>query len=422
MRTVDLILERAAELVTLAGGPRAGRRLDDLALIPDGAIAVEHGRIVAVGTSAEIATSYSSAHVIDACGRCVLPGFVDCHTHPVFGATREAEFDQRIRGLTYEEITARGGGIFSSVRSLRATPTEELRRAVRRRFDEFIRLGTTTIEAKSGYGLEGSHELRSLEVLRDVAATHPLEVSATFLGAHQCPPEHQADRDGYIRLLTEKLMPQIRQQGLAESCDVFCEKGVFSLAESRRILQRARELGFRLRLHADQLHPLGGAELASELGAASADHLEHATAAALKGMREAGVVAVLLPGSVYSLGLRAVPDARAMIAEGLTVALATDFNPGTSFIQSMPMVISIACAILKLTVAEAVAAATINAAHSLGRGEQLGSLEPGKQADFIVLDRPSHLFLGYQVGADPVEIVVKRGKIVCRKSKAAVAR
>jgi imidazolonepropionase len=416
MENVDLLVVNASELLTLENeGPKKGADLDRLDAIPDGAAAVREGRIVETGTTGKIRSKYRAREILDAEGGVVMPGFVDPHTHPVFGATREAEFDMRLRGKSYVEITQAGGGIFSSVRSLRETSTEELTALLRGRLDAFISLGTTTVEAKSGYGLNLEDEERSLEIIARCGADHPIDLVATFLGAHQVPKEYAGDRDGYIARLIGEIMPRIRRKGLAEYCDIFCEEGVYEIDESRRIMSAARDLGFKLRLHADELAPIGGAELAAELGASSADHLVRVSDAGIDAMAEKGVIPVILPGTVFSLNLEEKPPVRKMIEQGLPVALATDFNPGTSFVQSMPAVISIACCVLRMTVAEAVSAATVNAAWSLDRGECMGSLQAGRQADLLVLDCSSHLFLGYRLGWNPVKIVVKRGRIVFRR-------
>jgi imidazolonepropionase len=337
---------------------------------------------------------------------------VDPHTHPVFGATREQEFDMRLRGKSYVEITEAGGGIFSSVRSMRESSTEALTALVKARCDRFIALGTTTAEAKSGYGLNRDDEIRALEIIARMNREHPLDLVPTFLGAHQMPKEYADNREAYIELLTTRIMPEIRDKGLAEFCDIFTEENVYEIEESRRIMAAARDHGFGLRFHADELEPMGGAELAAELGAASADHLVMASDEGIRAMGKAGVVPVLLPATVFSLNLAARPRAREMIDQGLPVALATDFNPGTSFTQSMPQVISIACCMLRFTVAEAIHAATVNAAFSLGRDHEIGTLEEGKDADLIMLDCESHLFLGYELGWNPVTRVIKKGKVV----------
>ncbi|MFH2001905.1 MAG: imidazolonepropionase [Planctomycetota bacterium] len=412
--TVDLLIKNCGELLTLRNkGPKTGEDLDCLDLIRNGAVAIQNSRILDVGDSAVLEADYGTARqVIDAEGAVVMPGFVDPHTHPVFAATREQEFDWRLRGRTYLEITRDGGGIFSSVRSMRETTTEALTRMVMERCDRFIALGTTTAEAKSGYGLNRADEIRALELLAAVNRDHVLDLIPTFLGAHQMPEEYKNNREAYIRILTEEIMPEIRSRGLAEFCDIFTEKNVYEIEDSRRIMNAAKQLGFKLRFHADELASLGGAELAAELGALSADHLVMASDEGLDAMSAAGVVPVLLPATVFSLNLAEKPRALDMIRKGLPVALATDFNPGTSFTQSMPHVISIACCMLRMTVAQAINAATVNAAWSLDRGREIGSIEKGKKADLIILDCRSHLFLGYEHGWNPVKQVIKNGKPV----------
>jgi imidazolonepropionase len=417
MTGTDLLIQHCGELLTLKNnGPKRGGDLDRLDLIENGAVAVEGGVIAEVGESVDLEKRHRDAkQVIDAKGKVVMPGFVDPHTHPVFYATREREFDWRLRGQTYLEITAKGGGIFSSVESMRSAPFEALYEKVRERCDRFIALGTTTAEAKSGYGLNRDDEIRALEILARLNREHPLDLAATFLGAHQMPQEFAANREAYIARLIEEIMPEIRKRGLAEFCDIFTEKNVYEIEESRRIMSAAKSLGFKLRFHADELAPIGGAELAAELGAHSADHLVMASDAGIDAMAEAGTTPVILPATVFSLNLEEKPRSREMIEKGLPVALATDFNPGTSFTQSMPEVINIACCMLRFTVAEAINAACVNPAWSLDRGEKIGSIEPGKQADLIVLDCESHLFLGYRLGWNPVEQVVKRGEVVYRR-------
>jgi imidazolonepropionase len=414
MPQIDLLIKNCGELLTLENrGPKRGGDLDRLEVIQEGAVAVHEGRIVDVGSTGALEETYPRAErVLDAGGCVVMPGFVDPHTHPVFGATREREFDMRLRGKSYVEITRAGGGIFSSVRSMRETSTEMLTDRLRERCNRFIALGTTTIEAKSGYGLNREDEIRALEIIAQVDREHPLDLVPTFLGAHQMPEEFADRREDYIGLLTEELMPEVRDRRLAEYCDIFTEDHVYSIAESRRIMAAAKALGFGLRFHADELAPLGGAELAAELKAATADHLVMISDGGIAAMAEAGVAPVILPATVFSLNLEKDPPVRKMIEAGLPVALATDFNPGTSFTQSMPEVINIACCRMRFTVAEAIHAATVNAAWSLGRGEEIGSIEKGKRADLIVLDCESHLFLGYRLGWNPVAKVIKKGRLV----------
>lgn len=413
MRPCDLLIENASEILTCAGqAPKRGSRLEDLGRIEDGAIAITGDRIVGVGSRAQLSREFAPARRLDAQGGAIVPGFVDAHTHPVFATTREREFDLRLRGATYQQITEAGGGIFSSVRALRALDDGSLRTRTRAHFDRFLRTGTTTIEAKSGYGLSLLDEMRSLEAIRDVAADHPLEALPTFLGAHQMPPEYREDRTAYIDLLIREAMPEVKRRGLAVACDVFCDDGAYTVEESRRILSAAREQGFDLRVHADELKRLGATELAVELGARSADHLCRVDAGAIAALGASNTAAVLLPGTVLSLGLKAIPPARALVEANAAIVIASDFNPGTSYISSMPVCLALACDILRLTVAEALHGATLNAAWSLGIADRVGSIEVGKQADLVVLSRPSHLFLAYELGENPVAQVIKKGRVV----------
>ena len=372
-----------SQLVTLAGParPRTGAEMRALGIIQDGAMLVEDGRIVKTGVRAEIEPRIDAAYtVIDAGGRVVMPGFVDAHTHPVFAGNRADEFEQRCAGATYAAIAAAGGGIRSTVRKTRAASEEDLLEAAQRYVEWFLRNGTTTIEAKSGYGLSLDAELKLLRVIQRMS---PIRCVPTFLGAHEIPDEYRGDPEKYVDLVVEEMLPQVAASALAQYCDVFCEPGIFGIDKSRRILKAARSLGLGLRIHADQLSASGGAELAAELGAATADHLEHTGPSGIAAMKAAGVQPVLLPGSVYTLGSTRYPQARTMIDAGLAVVLATDFNPGSSPTPSLPIVLSLACTQMKMTPAEAITAATINAAYSVGCGGQIGSLEPGKRADFV---------------------------------------
>lgn len=422
LRTVDLLVENAAQVATLSGppGPRIGRAMRDAGAIEAASVAIHQGKIAAVGPAAEIRRQFRARKRIDASGKTVVPGFVDPHTHPVFSGTRESEFVARIEGKSYLEIAAAGGGILSSVRGVRGATQESLAESVRMRLDRFLALGTTTIEAKSGYGLSHEDEIKSLRALRDASRGHAVEVVATFLGAHEFPPEFRGEKRGeYIRLLRQKMIPEVAKKRLASFCDVFCEKGVFELEESRAILGEAKKRGLRVRVHADELFALGGAELAADLGAASADHLVQISDRGIRRLREAKVVAVLLPGTSYFLRLEKDAPARKLIEAGVAVAIGTDFNPGTCYTQSMPAILNLACVRLRMTPEEALAAATINAAHSLGLADKIGSIEAGKQADLLVCDLPNLRHLAYEFGRNPVEIVVKKGKIVhARKEKA----
>ncbi|MDQ3744631.1 MAG: imidazolonepropionase [Acidobacteriota bacterium] len=429
--TDTLALFNCSQLVTLAGPgrPRAGAELRELSIVEDGAMLVRGGRIERVGKRADIEPRVGAdCRVVDAAGRVVLPGFVDAHAHPVFAGNRADEFERRAEGLTYREIAAAGGGILSTVRRTRAASEDELLAAALAREQWFLRTGTTTVEAKSGYGLSVEDELKMLRVVRRLngegkSALNGERKSAlngegkiayvpTFLGAHEVPEEFRARRAEYVDLVINEMLPRVAAEGLAEFCDVFCEERVFTVEESRRVLASARALGLLLRVHADQLSLSGGALLAAELQAKTADHLEHTDARGLAALKLAGVQPVLLPGSVYALGSARYPAARAMIEAGLAVVLATDFNPGSSPTPSMTMILSLASTHLKMTPAEAITAATINAAHSLGRGDRIGSLEEGKRADFVVHDCSDYRELAYFFGVEHARATFVAGREV----------
>lgn len=418
MAVATLLIEHASELVTVAGppGPRAGAAQSDLGIIQDGALAAgADGRIVAVGTTAQVRASVAldpEALVLDAGGRAVLPGFVDCHTHAVFAGDRADELAQRLQGAEYLEILARGGGILSTVRATRAATQEELVERGAGFLAEMLRHGTTTVEIKSGYGLTVEDELKMLRAIRALARQGPMGVVPTFLGAHAVPREFRGRADAYLGLVVGEMIPRVAREGLARFCDVFCERGAFSLEQGRRVLEAGRTHGLTPKLHADQKTALGGAHLAAEMGAVSADHLEHATEEGIRALARAGTVAVLLPGAAFMLMESVQVPARRLLQAGVPVALATDFNPGTSPILSMSMVVGLACLQRLLTPAEAVVAATLNAAHALGLGHEVGSLEPGKRADLVILDAPSHLHLPYWLGRNLVRTVIKDGRVV----------
>jgi imidazolonepropionase len=406
---------RAAQLVTLAGPqrPRVGDELRELAIVEDGGMLVEDGRVVKTGPSDEIEKALPpGAQVIEAAGKVVLPGFVDAHAHPVFGGDRVDEFEMRARGATYEEIAAGGGGIRSSVRRTRAASEDELLAQAKKHAGWFLQGGTTTVEAKSGYGLTVEDELKILRVIRRLNAETPVEFVPTFLGAHAIPEEFQNAPGQYVALVIHKMLPRVAEEQLAESCDIFCERGYFDIADSEKILKAAQEHGLRLRMHVDQLTNSGGAFLAARLRAATADHLEQVNAAEITALAEAGVQPVLLPGSVYALGKTRYPPAREMIQNGLAVVLATDFNPGSSPTPSMQMVLSLASTQMKMTPAESVTAATINAAYSLNRGDRIGSLEPGKPANFALYNCADYREIAYYFGVSQTHSVYIRGEKV----------
>jgi imidazolonepropionase len=388
----------------------------ELGIIADGAMLVKGDRIAKVGSQAEverlIETGRLDCEVIDAAGRVVLPGFVDAHTHPVFAGTRAEEFEERAGGTTYQEIAARGGGIQSTVRATREAPLDELVKAGQRYADWFLRTGTTTVEAKSGYGLTLEAELKILRAIKQLNSQNPLRYVPTFLGAHDIPPEYKSRREQYVSLLIDEMLPRVAEEKLAEYCDVFCEDKVFTIEEARKLLTAARNHGLGLRMHADQLSLSGGAKLAAELGTVTADHLEHTDAAGIAALRSAGVQPVLLPGSVYALGSSRYPAAREMIDAGLSVVLATDFNPGSSPTPSMPMILSLASTHMKMTPAESITAATINAAYTLNRGDQIGSLETGKLADFVIHDCGDYRELAYFFGIEHPWQVYANGRLV----------
>ncbi|HEV2883819.1 MAG TPA: imidazolonepropionase [Pyrinomonadaceae bacterium] len=406
------------QLVTLAGParPRVGAELRELSIVDDGVLVVTNGRVTHAAPRDEADDSINGdCEVIDAGGRLVLPGFVDAHTHPVFAGTRAGEFEERSQGATYQEIAARGGGIQSTVRATREASIDELVAAGKRYAAWFLRCGTTTAEAKSGYGLTLEDELKLLRAIRELDRETPLRYVPTFLGAHDIPPEYKSRRDEYVSLLINEMIPSVAQEKLAKYCDVFCEQKVFTTEESRMILSAAGNHGLGLRMHADQLSLSGGAKLAAELRATTADHLEHTDTDGINALKSAGVQPVLLPGSVYALGSSRYPAAREMIDAGLAVVMATDFNPGSSPTPSMLMVLSLASTQMKMTPAESVTAVTINAAYSLGLGDEIGSLEPGKTADFVIHDTDDYRDLSYFFGIEhPWQVYVDGQRVFSR--------
>ena len=415
----SLAIVNCSQLVTLAGlkRPRTGGDLRQLSIIEDGAILVRGKQIETVGRRREIESLINAdCEVVDAGRRIVMPGFVDAHTHPVFAGIRANEFEQRSTGATYREIAARGGGIRATVRATRTASLNDLVKAGRRYAQWFLRCGTTTIEAKSGYGLTIEDELKLLRAIKQLDEETPLHYVPTFLGAHDIPSEYKSRRATYVSLVINEMLPRVAQEKLAEYCDVFCETDVFTTDESWQILSAARCQGLGLRVHADQLSLSGGAKLAAELNAATADHLEHVDSAGIQALKTAKVQPVLLPGSVYALGSSQYPPARQMIDTGLAVVLATDFNPGSSPTPSMTMVLSLACTQMKMTPAEAVTAATINAAYSLGRGDEIGSLEKGKRADFVIHDCEDYRELAYFFGIEHPWRVYTSGELAFSRS------
>jgi imidazolonepropionase len=425
----NILIKNAAELVTCAShAARRGQEMSALGVIADGAVVIEQGKITDVGaTKAVLARlgksgrDLSSFETIDAAGKAVLPGFVDSHTHFVFGGYRADEFSWRLKGDSYMDILERGGGILSTVRATRNASREELIASGLKRLDSMLSFGVTTLEGKSGYGLDMETEIKQLEVMAKLNRLHPVDVVSTFMGAHAVPPEYKGRNDAYIDFLLSEALPEVALRHLAEFCDVFCEKNVFSVEQSRRLLTNAAKAGLRPKLHADEIVSLGGAELAAEVGAISADHLLHASDAGIEAMAKAGVVATLLPATAF--GLRE-PYARGrfMIDAGCAVALATDFNPGSCFSESIPLVAATAALYMHLLPEEIVTALTINGAAALGRANITGSLDCGKQGDVIILENPSYRFIPYHIGVSTVEKTIKNGVVVFDRCAAAPSR
>lgn len=417
--SIDLLIHSANQVLTLAGdAPRRGATQHEPAIISNGAIAIQEDKILAVGDTFDLlALADARTRKIDARGKIVLPGFVDAHTHVVFAGDRANEFDLRLQGATYLDIQKAGGGIMSTVRATRAASLPELIAQSRARLDTMLAHGTTTAEVKTGYGLNTANELKMLAAIATLDADHPLDLVPTFLGAHVVPAEYQGRADAYVDLIVNEMLPAIQKSQIANRksqffCDVFCDDGAFTLEQTRRILTRAKELGFGLRVHADEFANLGAASLAAELGAASADHLMVTRREEMRAMANANVVAVLLPGTTFGLGKTNFADGRAFVEENVPVALGSDINPGTCWCESMPFILALACRYEKLTPAEAIAAATINAAVSLGIADQVGSLAPGKFADLLIANVPDYRHLAYRFGANPIEQVIKRGRRV----------
>ena len=413
----DLLIHSAAQLCVIPphdGGPQRGQSLGDLGLVEDGAVACADGRIVAVGPTVEVRADWQAAVELDASGCVVCPGFVDAHTHVVWAGDRADEFVQRVQGATYQEIQARGGGIMATVRATRTVALVQLVAESRARLDRMLIQGTTTAEVKTGYGLSTECELKMLEAIDVLAVSHPVTLVSTFLGAHAVPDEYGDDPDGYVDLVVEEMLPAVLQSPISnlQFCDVFCDEGVFTLAQSRRVLEAARGLGMGLKIHADEFRSLGGVALAVELGAASADHLVYTPTEEIELLGQSGTVAVALPATPFGLAHRAYTPAQAILDAGGALALATDCNPGTAWCESMPFVIALACRTMHLTPAQALVATTLNSAFAVGLGARVGSLQPGYAADILILDLPDVRHLGYRFGSNPVRQVIKQGHLV----------
>ena len=419
-----LLVHNARQLVTVGGnaGARIGEQMEDLRLVEDGSVICREGKIVFAGKASDVPGSIPDDYrVVDATGKVVTPGFIDPHTHLVFAGSREDEFEQRIRGSTYMEIAAAGGGIVRSVRQFRAASSDELLNGALRRLDRHLSWGVTTVESKTGYGLETSQEIRALETISRVSKAHCVDVVPTFLGAHEFPPEFRSARDTYVQLVLDEMLPAVADTGLAQFCDVFCEEGVYTVEQSRAILEKAGELGMGRKIHADEFTDLGGARLAAEVGAVSADHLVNTSEESMQALRGSGCVAVLLPGTTLFLGHETYAPARAFIKHEVPVALATDNNPGSCMTECLPLMMTLGCIKMGMSPAEVLSAVTINAAHAVGRADSVGSIEVGKQADLLVLDVPSYQYLPYHFATSHVETVVKRGVVVLDRRKPAGA-
>jgi imidazolonepropionase len=414
-----MLLHSASQLLTIAGAPQRGRELGQLGIIPDGAVLFREGKLLAVGTTADLRQAYSNEEALDAGGQVVMPGLVDPHTHLLWVGDRAAEFEMRLEGRTYLEILAAGGGILSTVNLTRQASLETLLEQTRPRLGEMLLHGTTTAEAKTGYGLQTETELRLLQALLLLDAQGPLDIAPTFLGAHAIPPEYKGDPNGYTSHLCSEMLPAVRRWWDAHLparplpfVDVFCETGAFNLDQTRRILETAKSLGFPLKVHADEFDNLGGASLAAELGAVSADHLVKTSPTDISALARSGMVAVALPCTPFGLAERDYTPAQAILDAGGLLALASDLNPGTAWGGDMQFTIALACRYMKLTPAQAIVAATLNAAAAINRADMIGSLEPGKQADLLILSVSDYRQLGYRFATNLVQTVIKRGEVV----------
>ncbi|MFI5184249.1 MAG: imidazolonepropionase [Vicinamibacteria bacterium] len=420
MTTADFVVRNIGRLATLAGpAPRVGAGLGEVGVVEAGAVAASAGRIVFAGPEKALAAAVQAtarAVILDAEGAAVIPGLIDAHTHIAFAGDRDEEIRQRLAGATYRQIADAGGGIVRTVSATRAASKEELVRGLVSRLDEMLLQGTTTAEVKSGYGLETAAEIRSLEAIAEAGTTHPVTLVPTFLGAHEVPVEHRGNRRRYVDLVVREMIPEVAARRLAMFADVFCEDGVFTVAETREILSAARDRGLGLRVHADELGWTGGAELAAELGARSADHLLFASDAGMHALAEARCVATLLPSAAFYLRLGRFAPARQMINAGVPIAVATDSNPGGGLSPSLPFAMTVACFAMGLSLEEALSAATANAAYSLGVHAERGSLEAGKRADLVIL-RSARLLDLVRVGVPAIRTVVKEGRVVVRDGR-----
>ncbi len=422
MRAVDLVVANCHQLLTCQGRiPKRKNDLQDVGLLEKGWIASFRGKIVFVGEEKDFKKEFSlenNAHSIDGSGLVGLPGFVDSHTHLPFAGTREEEFVLRLKGHTYQQLAEKGLGIQTSVRATRKASKDELVSLCLSRLDSMLLHGTTTAEAKSGYGLNLEDEIKQLEALKEVDGIHPVDIVPTFMGAHEVPPEYKNRKDEYIHLLIEKILPAVKEKKLAEFFDVFCEEGVYSVEEARKLARAAKEAGFEIRVHADEFSPLGGAQLAAEEGAASADHLLAISEEGIQRLSESSTAATLLPAVPFFLMQEKRAPARKLIENGAIVALATDFNPGSSMTESMLFILQLAVYTMKMMIEEAINASTANAAYTLTRHDEVGSLEGGKKMDLLLCDVPNYPSLVYHLGINPIKHVIKNGKTVVKDGKA----
>ena len=410
-----LLIKNASEVVTCKGkAPKRGKEMSELGILENGSVLVSDGIIEDVGTFEEIAkrNDISDAEVIDAVGRALLPGFIDCHTHLIFGGYRADEFNWRLKGMSYMEIMEKGGGIVNSVEATRSATKEELINEAKKRLSSMLSFGVTTCEAKSGYGLDFDNEIKQLEVIRELNKLQDVELVATYLGAHSIPKEYKKEESGkYIDFIIEKMLPYIKEHDLAKFVDIFVEKNVFSVEEGEKLLSAAKEMGFKTKVHADEIVTLGGAELAAKMGSVSAEHLLHISDKGIEDMAEKGVIADVLPCTAFNLKEPYAP-ARKMIDAGCAVAVATDFNPGSCFCENISLAFLLSVLNMGMTVEEAVNAITINAASSICMEDRIGSIEKGKQADFVLLEFPSYTYLPYHLGTSSIEKVIKKGRVV----------
>jgi len=415
----NILIKNASQLVTCSGfKAKQGKAMSDLHMIEDGAVVIENARITAVGKSEAVLAKIDEAKFesIDANGKAVLPGFVDSHTHFIFGGYRAEEFSWRLRGDSYMAIMNRGGGIINTVKATRNASIKELIESGKRRLDSMLSFGVTTVEGKSGYGLDETTEIKQLEVMKTLNHIHPIEIVSTFLGAHAVPKKFKDREDEYIDYMIHRVIPKVADLKLAEFCDIFCEKGVFSVKQSKRLLLHALKIGLKIKIHADEMVQLGGAELAAELSAVSADHLLHASESGIKALADAGVVATLLPGTAFSLK-EPYARGRYMIDQNCAVALATDFNPGSCFSESIPLIFALTTIYMNLSIEEAITALTINGAAAIDRADTIGSIDVGKSGDVIILEYPSYQYIPYHIGVSTVEKVIKKGELVFDKGR-----